>query len=78
MKRHWLIPWLVIVLASISGCSNKGHNQNSTDVRAVNAVLDAEPLDVLIDDDVKVSTLAVGSTSTYSEFASGGRDAKVR
>jgi hypothetical protein len=61
----------------VSGCHGS-HAQNSTDMRALNAVVDAEPLDVLVDDDVKAAAVALGATSGYSEFSSGTRDVKVR
>jgi hypothetical protein len=47
-------------------------------MRALNAVADAEPLDVLVDDDVKAGALAPGATSSYAQFDSGTRDVKVR
>jgi len=78
MRRLGLLAWAVIVLALVSGCQNSGSNQNSAQIRAFNAVLDAEPLDVLIDDSSKVSALALGATSSYSEINSGTRNVKVR
>lgn len=78
MKRgFWVAVAMALALAA-GGCKNSGHAQNSTDMRVLNAVVDAEPLDVLVDDDVKVASLALGSTSSYSEFDSGTRDVKVR
>jgi len=77
MKKIWIAAFLA-ALAVLSGCHGGGHAQNSTDMRALNAVPDAEPLDVLIDDDVKASALALGQTSGFSEFDSGTRDVKVR
>ncbi|HXF81074.1 MAG TPA: DUF4397 domain-containing protein [Usitatibacter sp.] len=77
MKKIWIAAFLA-ALAVLSGCHNGGHAQNSTDMRALNAVPDAEPLDVLIDDDVKASALTLGQTSGFSEFDSGTRDVKVR
>ena len=76
MKKLWLAA--ALVAAVISGCHNGGHAQNSTQMRALNAVADSEPLDVLIDDDAKVTGLAAGSTSAFSEFDSGARDTKIR
>ena len=78
MKR---IGWLAVFLAVITlatGCKNSGHNQNSTNMRAMNAVVDAEALDILVDDAVTAAALALGSTSSYSEFSSGTRDIKAR
>jgi hypothetical protein len=77
MKRELWIAAFIAVLALVSGCS-KGRAQNSTDMRALNAVVDAEPLDVLVADSVKASALALGTTSSYSEFSSGTLDVKVR
>jgi hypothetical protein len=77
MRKTWLAA-LLAALALLSGCHNGGHAQNSTDMRSVNAVGDSEPLDVLVDNDVKVSALALGSTSSFSEFDSGSRDVKIR
>jgi outer membrane murein-binding lipoprotein Lpp len=77
MKRTWWIAALVATLVLVGGCKGN-HNQNSTEVRMLNAVADAEPLDMLVDDDVKATAVALGAASSYTEFASGGRDVKVR
>lgn len=79
MKRF--AAWLGVftaVLVLVAGCKNGGRAQNSTDMRALNAVPDSEALDVLVDDDVKAAALALGATSGYAEFPSGTRDVKVR
>ena len=76
MRRTWWIAAFMAVLV-LAGCHGT-HNQNSTDLRFLNAVVDAEPLDVLIDTDVKTSGLALGTTSGYSEFGSGSRDVQIR
>jgi Domain of unknown function (DUF4397) len=78
MKRIWWITATIAMLAVIGGCKNNGHNQNSTDMRVLNAVVDAEPLDVLIDDDVKQASVAFAAATSYAEFDSGSRDTKVR
>jgi uncharacterized protein DUF4397 len=77
MKKIWIAAFLAAA-AVLSGCHNGGNSQNSTDMRALNAVPDSEPLDVLVDDDVKAAALALGQTSGFSEFDSGTRDVKVR
>jgi Domain of unknown function (DUF4397) len=77
MKRIYWIVAMLATLALLGGCKGS-HNQNSTDVRMLNAVVDAEPLDMLIDDDAKLTAIAVGTTSSYSEFGSGSHDVKVR
>ncbi|MGZ5662534.1 MAG: DUF4397 domain-containing protein, partial [Usitatibacter sp.] len=78
MKMHLWIAAVLAAMALVSGCKSNGHAQNSTDMRSLNAVVDAEPLDVLVDSDVKVSALPFASTSALSEFNSGTRDVQVR
>jgi len=77
--RNW--GWVAALLAAVAlvaGCHNGGHAQNSTDMRAINAIAGAEPIDVLVDDDVKIAGLAYGATSQFSEFGDGTHDVKVR
>jgi hypothetical protein len=76
--RTWRVAGALAALLLAGACHNSGHNQNSTDMRALNAVADAEPLDFLVADDVKASALALGAASPYSEFTAGSRDVKVR
>lgn len=78
MRKAWWAAAIAATMVLVSGCHNGGHAQNSTELRALNAVTDAEPLDVLVDDDVKFTGLPLGTTSAFSEFASGSRDVKVR
>jgi len=77
MKKMWIVACLA-ALALVAGCHKGGSSQNSTQMRALNASVDSEPLDVLVDQDVKVSALAYGNTSAYSEFDSGSREVQVR
>ena len=76
MKITWIAA-VVAALALVSGCHGS-HNQNSTSMRTLVAVPDAEPLDILVDSDVKASALSLGTTSSVSEFDSGSRDVQVR
>ncbi len=76
-NKNWRLAALAALLTLVAGCHG-GHTQNSTDMRAVNAVIDAEPLDVLVDNDVKFGGLAFGATSPFSEFSSGGREVTLR
>jgi hypothetical protein len=76
-QMKWLAA-LCAVMVLAAGCHNGGHAQNSTDLRAINAVAGVGPIDVLVDDDVKVAGLAFGATSPFSEFADGTHDVKVR
>jgi hypothetical protein len=78
MKRLAFLGAILTALAMLlSGCHGS-HAQNSTSMRALNAVPDAEPLDVLVDTDVKVSALATGSASSFIDFSSGTRDVLIR
>ncbi|MFZ3323642.1 MAG: DUF4397 domain-containing protein [Usitatibacter sp.] len=76
MKITWIVA-VVAALALVSGCKGS-HNQNSTSMRAMQAVPDAEPLDILVDTDVKASALTLGQTSSIASFDSGTRDVQVR
>lgn len=78
MTKSWWAAALVATMMLMAGCHNGGHAQNSTQMRALHAVADAEALDVLVDDDAKVTGLALGQTSAVSEFDSGTRDTKIR
>lgn len=77
MKR-WCIALMIAAAALAGGCNKSGKNQNSADARVLNAVIDAEALDVLVDDDVKQAAVALGVTTGFSTFNSGGRDVKIR
>ncbi|HEY2629349.1 MAG TPA: DUF4397 domain-containing protein, partial [Usitatibacter sp.] len=76
MKITWIVA-IVAALALVSGCKGS-HNQNSTTMRAIQAVPDAEPLDVLVDTDVKAAALTLGQTSSNVSFDSGTRDVQIR
>ncbi len=78
MRKPWWAAALAATMVLLAGCHNGGHAQNSTQMRALNAVSDSEALDVLVDDDVKVSSLALGQTSSTSAFDAGTRDTKIR
>jgi hypothetical protein len=76
-KREWIGACLVIA-ALVTGCNSGGRNQNSTDLRTVNAVVDAEPLDVLIDSNTCSTAVALGAVSGSCEFDAGNRQLRVR
>jgi len=65
MKKPWWAAACAAAVMLVAGCHSGGHAQNSTQMRALNAVADSEPLDVLVDSDVKVSALPAGQTSTF-------------
>jgi len=76
-----MMRWVAALGAAMvlaAGCHNGGHAQNSTDMRAINAVAGVGPIDVLVDGDVKVAGLAFGATSPFSEFSDGTHDVQVR
>jgi hypothetical protein len=76
-QKGWLAA-LCAVMVLAAGCHNGGHAQNSTEMRAINAVAGVGSIDILVDDDVKVAGLAFGATSPFSEFSDGTHDVKVR
>jgi len=78
MNKPWWAAAVAVLAFAVAGCHSGGHAQNSTQMRALNAVANSEPLDVLVDDDVKVSGLATGTASPFSTFDSGSRDTKIR
>src|SRR4051812_15389724 len=61
---------LLAVAFIVAGCNKGGTNQNSTDMRALNAIVDAEALDVLVDADVKFAAVAPNTATSYSNFSS--------
>ena len=81
MKRSMHLAWLALLAAALltlPGCNRSSSSNSSTHIRVVAAVADAEPLDLLVDDDPKVSDLPAGSVSGYVEVNSGTRGLKVR
>jgi hypothetical protein len=72
----WVAACAALVV--VAGCHNSGYDQNTAQLRALNAVVDAEPLDVLVDDGVKATAVSLGNASSYTEINSGTRDVKVR
>src|SRR3954464_4831397 len=78
MKNVLALLVAAFVGLGLAGCNNSGTKQNSTNMRTLNAVADAEPLDVLIDSDVKFSAVAPNTITTFSNFDSGTRDLQAR
>jgi hypothetical protein len=77
MNHRWLASFF-IALCLVAGCNSGGKKQNSTDMRVLHASLDTEPLDILVDNDVKAAAVAFGSTTGYSNFDSGTRTVTLR
>jgi uncharacterized protein DUF4397 len=78
MRKTGFWVLLAAVLMLVAGCHNGGHSQNSTNLRSINAVEASEALDVLVDNDVKVSNLAFGATSPFFSFDSGDHEVTIR
>ncbi len=78
MKRIFTCVLAVLATALAAGCHNSGSDQNSTQARFVNAVIDSGPLDFLIDDGVQSSAVAVGAVSPFAQFRAGTHDVKLR
>src|SRR5258708_6495543 len=78
--RMKLFSWRTMALAVIAlatACHNGGNKANTAQVRMLNAVGDAEPLNLLIDGGVKASAVALGTTSSYAEIDAGTRTTDV-
>jgi len=67
-----------MAVVGLAGCHNGGSKQNSTNMRVLNAVADAEPLDVLVDSDQKFGAVAPNTVTGYANFDSGTRDTQAR
>jgi hypothetical protein len=76
MRHAAWIASALIALGVLGGCKGS-HNQNTAQVRMLNAVVDAEALSMLIDDGSKATGVALGSTSQFTEASSGTRDVKI-
>lgn len=78
MRKLFVLLVLFAAALVAGGCNKGGQNQNSTDMRALNAIVDAEALDVLVDSDVKFSAVAPGTATSYTNFSSGSRELVLR
>jgi outer membrane murein-binding lipoprotein Lpp len=76
--RKLILLLVVLTAALLAGCNKGGTNQNSTDMRALNAVIDSEPVDVLVDADVKFAAVAPNTATGYANFTSGTREVLIR
>jgi hypothetical protein len=69
---------LLACVAVLAGCNSNGRIQNTTDLRAINAIAEAEPVDILIEGDTKLGSVAFASTTPYTTFTAGNANVKVR
>jgi hypothetical protein len=77
MKRIWWIAAGLAILVLQTGC-NPTEKAKTYNVRVLNAVVDAEALDVLVDDTAKASAVAVGSTAPTFDVSAATHDIKIR
>ena len=68
----------LLALLCLASCGGSGRPQNSVDVRMFNAVADAEPLDLLVDDSPASTGIPFAAAGPYSNFNFGTRPVKVR
>jgi hypothetical protein len=61
---------------TLAACGGS-HDANTAQVRELNAVADAEPLTLTVDDAAKATAVALGSTSGYAQVDDGTHDTKV-
>lgn len=78
MRKLFVLLVLFAAALVAGGCNKGGQNQNSTDMRALNVIVDAEALDVLVDSDVKFSAVAPNTATSYANFSSGNRELVLR
>jgi hypothetical protein len=78
VKRTISLCLAVAILALAAACSNSGTAQNTARVRVLHASPDTEAVDILVDNDVKLASIARNQTSSFSEFPSGTHDFTVR
>jgi hypothetical protein len=67
-----------IAIALLLAACGGNHNQNTAQLRVIDAIADAEPLDLTIDDAVKASAVSLDSTTSYTEVTSGTHATRLR
>jgi uncharacterized protein DUF4397 len=79
MNRN-LMQWVAALAAAaiLAGCGGSSSSVNAARVRTFNAVVDAEPLDLLVSDSVLFGAVPAGSLTDYAETDAGTRVLKVR
>jgi hypothetical protein len=78
MRKLFLLLAFIAAAILAAGCNKGGSNQNSVDMRALNALVDTEPVDILVDSDVKFSAVAPVTATNYTNFNSGDREVVIR
>ena len=79
MNRN-LIKWTAALAAAaiLAGCGGSSNSVGKARVRTFNAVVDAEPLDVLVSDSLLFAAVPAGGLTAYTEGDPGQRVVKVR
>ena len=79
MNRN-LMQWVAALAAAVilAGCGGSSSNVDDARVRTFNAVIDAEPLDLLVTDSVLFGAVPTGTLTDYAETDAGTREIKVR
>jgi hypothetical protein len=75
-----LMQWVAALAAAaiLAGCGGSGTNVDKARVRTFNAVVDAEPLDLLVTDSVLFGAVPSGGLTDYADTDPGTRVLKVR
>jgi hypothetical protein len=76
MNRLWTALCLSILVFA-AGC-HSGSSQSSANSRVLHASLDSETFDVLVDSNAKVSGVAFGAATGYSDSGSGSHTVTIR
>ena len=79
MNRNLMSCVAALAAAAIlAGCGGSGTSVDKARVRTFNAVVDAEPLDLLVTDSVLFGAVPAGGLTSYAETDPGTRVLKVR
>ena len=75
-----LVQWVAALAAAalLAGCGGSSSNVGKAKVRTFNAVVDSEPLDLLVSDSVLFGSVPTGNLTAYAETDPGTRVLKVR
>ena len=74
--REWVAA--LAAAAILAGCGGSSSNPNDARVRTFNAVVDSEPLDLLVTDSVLFGAVPAGGLTDYADTDAGVRVLKVR
>ncbi len=78
MRLFRLLACLFLASLLITACHRGGGGSSNAQMRAVNAVVGSEPLDVLVNSNVALSAIATNSASGFASVSSGSQEVTVR